>query len=189
MVMIYLDIETYSPQQEPQFNDKIITIQYGEVGGKLEILKEWESNEKTILQRFYDYLKEKLKTERTVMIIGFNLLLFDRDFLGIRLHSHEIDKLENIFKNFKELFWKDLRYCLLPFNNFSFTGLSEEGIATKLKIRSPKHSNKEIRQFYDNKEYDKILEHIRTEMEFLNDLSFKLSRDIEAVKKAFKSNI
>ena len=183
--MIYLDIETYSRQQEPQFDDKIITIQFSEVRGKSEILREWESSEENILNSFYGYLREKLETERTVMIIGFNVLLFDRDFLGLRLHFHGIDSLENIFNNFKKVYWKDLRYCLLPFNNFSFKGLSEEEIAKKLKIRSPKHSNKEIRQFYDNKEHDKIIEHIETEMKFLNDLSFKMNRDLEAVKEAF----
>jgi DNA polymerase elongation subunit (family B) len=52
MAMIYLDIETYSRQQEPQFNDKIITIQYSEAGGNSEILKEWESSEKTFSADF-----------------------------------------------------------------------------------------------------------------------------------------
>jgi DNA polymerase elongation subunit (family B) len=184
--MIYLDVETYSQQQEPRFDDKIITIQYSEVGGKSEILKEWESDEKTILSRFYEYLRKKLETERTVMIIGFNLLLFDRDFLGIRLNFHGIDTLENIFRSFKKIFWKDLRYCLLPFNNFSFTGLSEEEIASKLKIRSPKYSNKDIRMFYDDKEYGKITEHIQTEMKFLSDLSIRMSKELDVVKKSLE---
>ena len=54
----YLDIETTGFDEE---NDKIITIQYmaldeetGKPAGQLKILKEWESDEKTILKRFIE---------------------------------------------------------------------------------------------------------------------------------------
>jgi len=179
--MIYLDIETYSQQKEPSFEDKVIAIEYKEVDGKSELLKEWESDEKTILSKFYKYLKEKLRIERSVMIIGFNLLLFDRDFLAVRLYFHTVDELANIFNNFKKIYWKDLRYCLLPFNKFSFVGLSAEELARKLGIRMPKYSNKDIRSFYDNREYEKIVEHVESDMKFLSDLSFKMNRDLSTV--------
>jgi hypothetical protein len=60
------------------------------------------------------------------MIIGFNLLLFDRDFLGIRLHFHGIDKLENIFKNFKKIFWKNVQGSLAPSNTYTISKMSKQ---------------------------------------------------------------
>jgi len=186
MVILYLDIETYSPQKEPSFGDKVIAIEFKEVNGESKLLKEWESNEKNILAEFYEYLKEKLKTEKTVVIIGFNLLLFDRDFLAVRLYSHGIDELINIFNNFKKIYWKDLHHCLLPFNNLSFVGLSEEEIAEKLGITKPKYSNKDISSFYEKKEYEKIVEHIESDIKFLSDLSFKMSKELDVVEKLLR---
>jgi hypothetical protein len=180
-VIIYFDLETYSPQEEPRFGDKIITIQYREVGGREPvILKEWEDGEEMILRKFYDYLLGKLKTQ-AITIIGFNLLLFDKPLLTYKLHSFNIDGLENILNNFKEkIYWRDLRYCLYPLNNLSFKGLNEDEVAEKLRIRSPKYSNKEISKFYEGGAYEKIEEHIKSEFDFLNDLNRKLSEKREA---------
>lgn len=184
VVLAYLDIEIYPQQEEPSFKDKIIAIGYVEVDGKSELLKEWDSNERTILSQFYEYLKEKLRTERTVMMIGFNLLLFDRDFLAVRLQFHAIDTLENVFNNFKRIYWRDLRQHLLPFNKYSFKGLSEEEVAKKFKIEPPTYSNKEIKTFYKKGEYEKIEEHAKSEMRFLSNLAWKM-RNVREIIKAF----
>jgi len=182
MVFVYLDVETYSPHDEPRFGDKIIAIGYEEVGGKLEVLKGWESSEKTILSEFYNYLREKLSYEK-VRIIGFNVLMFDIIALATRLYRNSVDELENIFQNFKRIYWEDLLRCLYPLNKFSFKGLSAEEIAGKLKIEASKYSNKEICKFYDEHEYGKIVEHLKSDIKFLKDLSYWLKQRTEDVRR------
>jgi hypothetical protein len=66
----------------------------------------------------------------------------------------------------------------LPFNKYSFKGLSEEEVAKKFKIAPPKYSNKEIKTFYEKSEYEKIEEHSVSEMRFLFNLAWKM-KDIK----------
>ncbi|MEM0049562.1 MAG: hypothetical protein QXW39_03390 [Candidatus Bathyarchaeia archaeon] len=187
MVLAYLDIETYSPSIEPMFSDKVILVYYKEeLGGNSNVLwKEWEESEKTLLQKFYDTLKGRLTTEKTVTLIGWNIVRFDIPFLTYRLFFHKIDGLDNILEIFRRAYWRDLRQCLLPFNKYSFKGLSEEEIAKKFKIETPKYSNKEIKIFYEKGKYEKIEEHAISEMRFLSDLAWKM-RDVKEIMKAFE---
>lgn len=186
MVLAYLDIETYSPSKEPMLNDKIILIYYKEkLDGASNILyKEWNESEKTILQKFYEMLRGKIKVEKTMTLIGWNIVRFDIPFLTYRLFFHKIDNLDNILESFRRAYWRDLRQCLLPFNKYSFKGLSEEETAKKFKIEPPKYSNKEIKIFYEKREYEKIEEHAISEMRFLSDLAWKM-RNIREILEVF----
>ena len=186
MVLSYFDIETYSPNKEPRFSDKIILIYYKEElgGDTVLMLKEWEVDEKSILSRFYDALREKMESERTVTLIGWNIIRFDIPFLTYRLFYHKIDSLDNILETFRKPYWRDLRQCLLPFNRYRFKGLKEEVVAEKLDITPPKYSNKEIKRFYDNCEYEKIVEHALSERRFLLDLSWKMM-NLKQILEAF----
>ena len=186
MLIAYLDIETYSPE-EPKFSNKIILICYKEVldGNVTIMFKEWLNDEETMLKRFYGMLNEKLLAERIVMLIGWNILRFDVPFLTYRIYLHEIDDLENILEAFREVYWRDLRQCLLPFNRFSFKGLSMDEVSKKLKISPPKYSNKDIKLFYERGEYEKIEEHTLSEMRFLSELCWKM-KNLREIAKAFK---
>ena len=197
MVIAYLDIETCpsnealeakSLDEGPKLSDKVILIYYKEVhGGTEEVLfREWLEGEGAILRRFYTLLTEKLSTEKTVTLIGWNIARFDIPFLTYRLFLHNIDRLENIIENFRRAYWRDLRLCLLPFNKFKFKGLSEEEVAEKLGIEPPKYSNKEVKEFYRKGEYEKIEEHARSEARFISELSQKMM-DIEEIMRAFTS--
>jgi DNA polymerase elongation subunit (family B) len=186
MVLVYLDIETYSPSKKPMFSDKVILIYYKEkLGGNADIMfKEWEESEKAVLLKFYNTLKDRIATEKTVTLIGWNIVRFDIPFLTYRLFFNKIDSLDNILEIFRQAYWRDLRQCLLPFNRYSFKGLSEEEVAKKFKIESPKYSNKEIKTFYEKGEYEKIEDHALSEMKFSSNLAWKM-RNIREVIEAF----
>ncbi|MEM2704313.1 MAG: ribonuclease H-like domain-containing protein [candidate division WOR-3 bacterium] len=185
MVLAYLDIETYSPGEKPRVGDKVILIYYKEeLDGNLNMLsKEWEEGEDTILQKFYDMLKDKT-AKGTVTLIGWNFVRFDIPFLTCRLFFHKIDSLDDILETFRRAYFIDLRQCLLPFNKYRFKGLSEEEIAKKFKIEPPKYSNKKVKIFYEKGEYKKIEEHAISEMKFLSNLAWKM-RDIREVQETF----
>ena len=184
MVLAYLDIETYSPEKEPRFEDRVILIGL-KIKKDVMLLKEWESSEKNILSQFYNFLKDRVEKE-TVTLIGWNLVRFDIPFLTYRIWKRNIDSLVNIFEVFRKTYWRDLRQCLLPFNEYRFRGLSEDEIAKKFGIKPPTYSNKEISYFYKNRMFGKIEEHIISEFKFLSDLSWKM-RDIREVMRVFES--
>lgn len=187
MVLSYIDIETYSPGSEPKLSDKVILIYYKEeLGGNVKaVYKEWEEGEKTILKNFYELLKRRVEKEKVITLIGFNHVRFDIPLLTFRLNEHKIDLLENIMEVFRKTYWRDLRQCLLPFNGYSFKGLTSDEVAKKFDIEPPKYSNKEIKTFYENKEYNKIEEHSESDMRLLSDLSWRM-RDCRAILEAFK---
>jgi hypothetical protein len=146
MVILYLDVEVDSQSGEPHPKDKVITIQYKESGGKLIILKEWEWMEerrKHIIQDFYDYLS-KIVNKGNVQIIGFNIFRLDIPFLIYKLTYFNVDVLECIIEKFRSVYWRDLRYCLYPFNNFSLQGLSEEEVAKRLGLKQPGPPGRDI---------------------------------------------
>jgi len=187
MVLAYLDVETYSPEEEPRFTDKIILICYKEEldGSAFLMLKEWEEDEKAVLTKFYSVLRRELELKGVVTLIGWNIVRFDIPLLTYRLFLHEIDGLNNILETFRRAYWRDLRQCLLPFNRYRFKDLNVEDVADRLGIAPPKYSNSEIKAFYERHEYGKIEEHALSEMKFLSDLSWKM-RDPEKILKAFR---
>lgn len=188
MAFLYFDIETWSPSKELKPSEcKIITIQYKDIDDDLIILKEWESDEKTILKQFYEYFSNLLESERSVFLVGFNLLRFDIPVLIYRLVKNEIDTYENVLDKFQKPFTTDLRQALLPFNDMRHKGLNAEAISEKLGLESPPHKNFEIPKMYENKEYDKIVEHIEGDMSFLNNLSYVIRRDQQKLQKLSES--
>jgi len=186
MVLAYLDVETYSPNKEPMLSDKVILIYYKEVcGGNEEVMfKEWSESEEMILKNFYAMLTKKLSAEKTLTLIGWNIIRFDIPFLAYRLFFHRIESLDNILENFRKAYLRDLRQCLLPFNKYSFDGLSEKEVARRFRIEPPKYSNKDIKAFYEKGEYKKIEEHALSEMKFFSNLAWKM-RDLGEIIKVF----
>lgn len=188
MVIIYLDIETFSEKKELKIGHmKIILINFKEVFSKenikITILKEWESSEKDILKQFYNHFQLLLKTEKTVWVIGFNILRFDVPVLINKLVNHSIASLPQVLEFFRNIYITDLRQCLLPFSKFRFKNLSTNKIAEKLQIKKPKYDNKEIRKFYTEKNYGKIEEHSYSDIDFIQNLYWILKREPEKLKK------
>jgi DNA polymerase elongation subunit (family B) len=174
MASLYLDIETFSEGEFRVRSTKVISIQYKDSDGNITVLKEWESDEKTILKRFHDHLLE-LKNAGLVVVIGHNLLRFDIPLLIHRMAVHNIDTYENLLDlHHFHIVAIDSLQCLLPFNDFRVKGLNAVELSKRLKIRAPKHKNTEIARFYTDGRYDKIEEHILADLDFMEDLWRKL---------------
>ena len=175
-MLLYFDIETFSENGFRSDNTKVITIQYEDYSGNFKILKEWEGSEKKILQIFWNDLK-MWKREGFLTLIGHNVLRFDVPTIISRMSANGIDTQQNLEEFFKGIAVADTMQCMLPFNNMRFKGLSSVNISKHLKIKEPNHKNTEIESFYKNKEFDKIEDHARADIEFVKDLYWKLKKE------------
>ncbi len=154
----YLDIETAGLNEK---EDKILTIQYqeldsyGKVKRPLVILKEWESSEKEILQKFIQ--ETGILTRKFQFVpIGYNLG-FEHNFLRARTKINglpEIDVLNYPFIDFHSLG--------VLMNKGMFKGASLD------KLTGKPMNGRQIPEWYLRKEYDRIVEYIEVETrEFL----------------------
>jgi hypothetical protein len=165
---IYFDIETTGTDEK---KDKIITVQYQtlcyDLEGKrhdcniqdvppstLTILKEWESDEKTILQQAFEVLQLNRSRDRRHWFepVG-NVLSFEGKFLKSRLINHGI--IESHLK-FGHLTLMDLRPLMILVNDGNYDTAKFFGKVGK---------NKLVPVWYREKEYDKIEEYVREEAE------------------------
>lgn len=187
MKTLYFDTETFSDKKDfkPE-STKIISIQYKESGGELNVLKEWESDEKTILKTFCEHIKQ-LSGKETVVIVGHNVLRSDIPLLVYRAALHKIDSTSNLTDLFHEAIVIDTMQCLLPFNRFRLKGLNSVDLSRKLKIREPKYKNTEISDFYREKRFNEIEEHIIADINFIEDLWRALQAEQDKIKKALAS--
>lgn len=163
----YFDIETVPLEQyrseEKAGTDpckaKIVTIQYqrldsrtGRPLGKLEILKEWDSSEKAIIEQFR---KIYLSGNVWDFIPVGNNLAFESRFMKYKLKQH--CNLEGLRLGHRPLI--DLRHVLIIANGGSFKGyqrfLGKSGLA------------KDMASWYYAKNYSAIEDYITKEIEDL----------------------
>ena len=135
MVIVYLDIETFNESGSISIEDKIIAI--GCILEKNNVKephfwKEWEHGEEKIIKEFYSFLRELTNKERTVWIIGFNILRFDIPFLICKALKYNINE-KDVFEIWHKCFVEDERQIFLPLNDFRFSGLTAENILKALK--------------------------------------------------------
>ena len=151
----YLDIETTG--LDP-LHSKIITIQYMELErntakpvGPLKILKEWESDEKTILKKF---IEDFVPLNQWAFIpIGFNLQ-FEHKFLWQRCISNGLTPIDILNGPFL-----DLKTVAVLMNKGEFKGASLH------KMTNKPHSGAIVIQWYDEKKYAEIESYIKKEAE------------------------
>ena len=151
----YLDIETTGLDK---INNKIITIQYMELErntakpvGPLKILKEWESDEKTILTKF---ISDFVPGNQWAFIpIGFNLQ-FEHKFLWQRCISNGLQPVDILNGPFL-----DLKTVAVLMNKGEFKGASLN------KMTSKPHSGAIVVQWYGEKKYAEIENYIKKEAE------------------------
>ncbi len=154
MTEYYFDIETTGV--DPQ-KDKIITIQWQELDrfggkpiGKLQILKEWESSEKEILNKFLPNLTCK---HWDFVIIGKSLL-FDFSFLDKRLKHQHLGEFDLSCADERVVL--DVKHVLVMIKG-DFIGydklLDKDGALDKVNV--PK--------LYEQKEYPEIIKYIEEE--------------------------
>ena len=155
----YLDIETTGLDE---LHNKIITIQYmelerntGKPVGPLKILKEWKSDEKTILKRF---LEDFVPGNQWGFIpVGFNLQ-FEHRFLWQRCISNGLQPVDILNGPFL-----DLKTIAVLMNKGEFKGASLH------KMTDKPHSGAIVIEWYNEKKYAEIENYIKTEAdEFVN---------------------
>ena len=153
----YLDIETtgLNPYQH-----KIITIQYMELErntakpvGPLKILKEWESDEKTILTEFISNSGINDDYKFNFIPVGFNLQFEHSFFLG-RCIANSIKPVDILNRPFL-----DLKTVAVIMNRGEFKGASLHNMTNK------PHGGGNIPQLYREKKYAEIESYIKREAE------------------------
>ena len=173
----YLDIETTGLDE---LHSKIITIQYMELDrntakpiGPLKILKEWESDEKTILKRFIeDFVPEN---DWAFVPIGFNLQ-FEHDFFWQRCISNGLRPVDILKGPFL-----DLKTVAVLMNKGEFKGASLH------KMTNKPHGGGNIPQLYGEKKYAEIESYIKNETDeftnFCSRLYVEMPQLLENIKK------
>ena len=171
----YLDIETTG--LDP-LRHKIITIQYMELErntakpvGPLKILKEWESDEKTILTKFIEESGINDSYKFTFIPVGFNLQ-FEHSFFWQRCMSNGLKPIDILNRPFL-----DLKTVAVIMNKGEFKGASLHNMTNK------PHGGSNIPQLYDEKKYAEIESYIKKETDEFSILCCRLHEELPQLLK------
>ena len=174
----YFDIETTG--LDPK-KDKIITIQYQELDratgkpiGPLVILKEWESSEREILEKFIKGTKIDSTYPFDFVPTGYNLG-FEHNFLRERTAKHSLNPLDVLSKPFI-----DLRAFGILMNKGEFKGSGLD------KITGKETDGKLIPTWYLNKEYSRIVRYIENETQSFLQFNEWLYKEMPKCLEQFK---
>lgn len=160
MPTYYFKIETTGLNPD---SNKIIAIAFQKINqvtarpaGPLVVLKEWESSEREIIQRFSYELQLMRENDFQFVPVGYNLG-FDRKFLRQRCMLHEIPVIDLFQRPFV-----DLRPVGIIANRGKFKGSGLESVTGK------QGEGNMVPSYYYGKDYNKIISHIEeTNKEFL----------------------
>ena len=176
MTQYYLDIETtgLNPQK-----DKIISIQYqkiynnGNPLGQLNILKEWESSEKEIVEKFY---KEFMQDNVWDFVPIMNNSIFDLTFLFSKFKQYNLEcpELSNYLYQ-KPLV--DIKYILIMCNGLIFKGAGLD------KITNKKDEGRMVAEWYRLQDYDAIESYVTQETESFLEFFRKCMEEFQKLKK------
>ena len=174
----YLDIETTGLDT---LHSKIITIQYMELDedtakprGPLKILKEWESDEKTILKKFMEVFRPG--NDWAFVPIGFNLN-FEHKFFWQRCISNSLEPFDIFNRPFL-----DLHTIAVIMNGGSFKGSGLD------KITNKPSSGKNIPKLYYEKNYTEIESYIKKEADEFSIFCSKLYEELPALLNKLRSS-
>ena len=174
----YLDIETTG--LDP-LHSKIITIQYMELDedtakprGPLKILKEWESDEKTILKKFMEVFRPG--NDWAFVPIGFNLN-FEHKFFWQRCISNSLEPFDIFNRPFL-----DLHTIAVIMNGGRFKGSGLD------KITNKPSSGKNIPKLYYEKNYIEIESYIKKEADEFSIFCSKLYEELPALLNKLRSS-
>ena len=174
----YLDIETTG--LDP-LHAKIITIQYMELErntakpvSPLKILKEWESDEKTILKKFISDSGIADGYKFSFIPIGFNLQ-FEHSFFWQRCISNGLKPIDILGRPFL-----DLKTVAVIMNRGEFKGAGLDNITNK------PHGGGKITQWYKEKKYAEIESYIKNEAEEFSSFCTKLYKELPVLLETFR---
>ena len=176
----YLDIETTGLNP---FEHKIITIQYMELerntakpAGPLKILKEWESDEKTILTEFISNSGMGNDYKFNFIPVGFNLQ-FEHSFFYGRCIANKITPVNILNRPFL-----DLKTVGVIMNRGEFKGASLN------KLTNKPRGGGGIPQLYAEKKYGEIESYIRREAEEFTTFCSRLYEELPRLLDKFKQS-
>ncbi len=185
MGFLFLDIETYSSKNNPDSSlnpyepeSKILVISYNYYEGfkppKKENLKSpiflkiWNSTEKEILTEFYNFIKTIERNDKYIKFVGFNIAKFDLPYLFGRMKVLSIANEKELYKTFFNKFNIDM-YQLssiiseetLKYEQLWATNHKKTSEFLKLQIKEGEGIY--CSKFYDNNEFDKIIDYCSSE--------------------------
>lgn len=185
---LFLDIETYSSAEDADSSlnpykkgAKVIVIAYnyynsfkppskGEIKPPV-FLKEWESSEKAILEKFYCFLKKTSAADQYLKIAGFNVTKFDLPYLFGRMKLMEIAPEEELHDLLFRPFGVDL-FQLTPVisektkKHEQLWGINHKDACNFFKLQEKEATGLDCTKFYNEGNYEKIMEYCMQEFNF-----------------------
>lgn len=145
------------------FDGRVTLITYQINNGSVNRLKEWETNEASILKQFFNLLQDLNKyrsIEDHLRIIGHNILNFDIYFLYERMTQLMPDSTKWVYQwliRKPEII--DLLQLHLPLNNLQTRGLKHNVLAHAYGLNSKTTMGADTISNYFNKDYEKIIQY------------------------------
>lgn len=174
----YFDLETFSQNDKPDPDvDKIISIQFqkidlktGEPLGRLQILKEWEEGEESMIKFLHKWFFERNIWQ--FVPVGFNLN-FEWKFLSAKFKKYGLDdrNIKDFCENLPQI---DLKVFAV-LKKGSFIGASLSSISEK------QDDGNVIADFYEKKQYNEIIEYIEDEAKSFLNLYSKIVKNIDEI--------
>jgi len=163
---------------------KVVLITYQVDDGQPQYLKQWLSNEQTILKKFFDIVGQKKTNQgEKTTLIGLNIAHFDLPFLFVRMLKNQI---VTSFKTGHDPVWLyntlmkfpyfiDLLQIHLPLNDFNPVGVTHDAIAKSYGFpMKGERGNTNIDRYYTAPE--EIMKYVETEFIYPQ-LFSKISKD------------
>ena len=174
----FFDLETYSSGDRPDpETDTIITVQFqkfdlntGEPLGRLQILKQWELGEEEMLRMLHKWFFSS--NPWRFIPVGFNLN-FEWRFLVAKFQQYGIDNrsVSDFFETYPQL---DLKVFAV-IKQGSFKGASLSSISNK------QEDGEVIKELYEDKNYQGLVEYVEQEAESFLDLYKKIRKNIDEI--------
>ena len=201
MGYFFLDIETFVSENDETSglnpyrpDSKVLSIAFNYYADfhlqlkditKPTVWKEWEEGEKGILEKFWTFIKLKIEKDPHLKFLGFNILKFDIPYLFGRMVTMNIASSDEIFDVlYRRAHWIDLMQIAIVINPsrfHEFLNPSQKTINKLLGIQVKKGTGKDVTLFYNEKDYDKIMEYISEEFSF-EELYIKLRKIVYSKK-------